>query len=107
MPVAFTVFIIVPLLEMLVLFEVAGRLGGIQTLLMVVLTAAIGVQVAKQQRFSTLLRANDRIRQGQLPAQEIIEGMLLAAAGAAVGAGAALLAARGRGGSPPPARAGK
>lgn len=82
MPVAFTVFIIVPLLEMLVLFEVAGRLGGIQTLLMVVLTAAIGVQVLKQQSFSTLLRANDRIRQGQLPAQEIIEGMLLAAAGA-------------------------
>jgi UPF0716 protein FxsA len=40
------------------------------------------VQVLKQQGFSTLLRANDRIRQGQLPAQEIIEGMLLAAAGA-------------------------
>ena len=82
MPVAFTVFIIVPLLEMLLLFEVADRIGGIQTLLMVVLTAVIGVQVLKQQGFSTLLRANDRIRQGQLPAQEIIEGMLLAAAGA-------------------------
>ena len=82
MSVAFTVFIIVPLLEMLLLFEVADRIGGIQTLLMVVLTAMIGVQVLKQQGFSTLLRANDRIRQGQLPAQEIIEGMLLAAAGA-------------------------
>ena len=49
---------------------------------MVVLTAVIGVQVLKQQGFSTLLRANERIRQGQLPAMEIIEGMLLAAAGA-------------------------
>ena len=82
MPVAFTVFIIVPLLEMLLLFEVADRIGGIQTLLMVVLTAIIGVQVLKQQGFSTALRANERIRQGQLPAQEIIEGMLIAAAGA-------------------------
>ena len=82
MPFAFTVFIIVPLLEMLLLFEVADWIGGIQTLLMVVLTAVIGVQVLKQQGFSTLLRANERIRQGQLPAQEIIEGMLLAAAGA-------------------------
>ena len=82
MRVAFTVFIIVPLLEMLLLFEVADRIGGIQTLLMVVLTAVIGVQVLKQQGFSTLLRANERIRQGQLPAQEIIEGMLLAGAGA-------------------------
>ena len=66
--IAFAVFIIVPLLEMLLLFEVADRIGGIQTLLMVVLTAVIGVQVLKQQGFSTLLRANDRIRQGQLPA---------------------------------------
>lgn len=82
MPVAFIVFIIVPLLEMLLLFEVADRIGGIQTLLMVVLTAVIGVQVLKQQGFSTLLRANERIRQGQLPAQEILEGMLLAGAGA-------------------------
>ena len=82
MPFAFAVFIIVPLLEMLLLFEVADRIGGIQTLLMVVLTAVIGVQVLKQQGFSTLLRANDRIRQGQLPAQEIVEGMLLAVAGA-------------------------
>ena len=82
MPVALIIFITVPLLEMLVLFEVADRIGGIQTLLMVVLTAVIGVQVLKLQGFSTLLRANDRIRQGQLPAQEIIEGMLLAAAGA-------------------------
>ena len=82
MPFAVIIFITVPLLEMLVLFEVADRIGGIQTLLMVVLTAVIGVQILKQQGFSTLLRANDRIRQGQLPAQEIIEGMLLAAAGA-------------------------
>ena len=82
MPVALIIFITVPLLEMLVLFEVADRIGGIQTLLMVVLTAVIGVQVLKQQGFSTLLRANDRIRRGQLPAREIIEGMLLAAAGA-------------------------
>ena len=82
MPYAFVVFIVVPLLEMFLLFEVADRIGGIQTLLMVVLTAVIGVQVLKQQGFSTLLRANDRIRQGQLPAQEIVEGMLLAVAGA-------------------------
>ena len=79
MSVAFTVFIMVPLWKCCFV-EVADRIG-IQTLLMVVLTAMIGVQVLKQQGFSAA-RANERIRQGQLPAQEIIEGMLLAAAGA-------------------------
>ncbi|MBK52259.1 MAG: biotin--acetyl-CoA-carboxylase ligase [Gammaproteobacteria bacterium] len=82
MPFALLIFIVVPLLEMLVLFEVADQIGGIPTLLMVVLTAVIGVKVLQQQGFSTLMRANDRIRQGQIPAKEIIEGMLLAAAGA-------------------------
>ena len=36
----------------------------------------------KRQGFSTLTRANIRLRSGQLPAQEIIEGMMLAFAGA-------------------------
>ncbi len=79
---AFLLFIIVPLLEMLLLFEVAEQLGGFTTFGLVVLTAIIGVQILKQQGLSTLLRANQRLESGQLPAQEIIEGMLLAGAGA-------------------------
>ncbi len=79
---AVLIFIAVPLLEMMLLFEVADVIGGLYTLGMVVLTAVIGVQILKRQGFSTLARAQDRLRSGQLPAQEIIEGMLLAGAGA-------------------------
>lgn len=75
-------FIIVPLVEMLLLFEVAAQIGGLVTLALVVLTAVIGVQVLKRQGLSTLTRARQRMGSGQLPAQEIVEGMLLAAAGA-------------------------
>ena len=75
-------FIFVPFAEMLLLFEVADGIGGLSTLGLVVLTAVIGVQILKQQGLSTLLRANQRLRSGELPAQEIIEGMLLAGAGA-------------------------
>ena len=78
----FLVFIAVPLVEMLLLFEVAEEIGGMTTLGLVVLTAVIGVQILKQQGFSTLLRANERLESGQLPAQEIVEGMMLAGAGA-------------------------
>ena len=82
MPIALIVFIVIPLVEMLVLFEVAEVIGGWQTLTLVVLTAVIGVQILKQQGLSTLLRANQRLQEGQLPAQEIVEGFMLAAAGA-------------------------
>ena len=78
----FVFFIIIPLLEMLLLFEVADLVGGFPTVAMVVLTAIIGVQILKRQGLSTLVRANERLNAGQLPAEEIIEGMLLAAAGA-------------------------
>lgn len=78
----FLIFIAVPLIEMLVLFEVSDIIGGLNTVAMVVLTAVIGVQILKRQGLSTLLRANQRLESGELPAQEIVEGMLLASAGA-------------------------
>lgn len=75
-------FIAIPLIEMLVLFEVSDMIGGLNTVAMVVLTAVIGVQILKRQGLSTLLRANQRLETGELPAKEIVEGMLLACAGA-------------------------
>lgn len=78
----FLFFIAVPLVEMFLLFEVSDQIGGLATIALVVLTAVIGVQVLKRQGLSTLLRANQRIEAGELPAQEIVEGMMLAGAGA-------------------------
>jgi UPF0716 protein FxsA len=75
-------FIIIPLTEMLILFEVADRIGGLVTLSLVVATAVIGVQILKSQGLATLTRANQRLQSGELPAQEIVEGMMLAGAGA-------------------------
>lgn len=75
-------FIVVPLTEMMLLFAVSDRIGGWVTLALVVATAVIGLQVLKRQGLSTLLRAHQRLHSGELPAQEIIEGMLLAGAGA-------------------------
>lgn len=75
-------FIIIPLSEMMLLFEVSDRIGGLTTLALVVATAIIGLQILRIQGLSTLLRANQRLQSGELPAQEIIEGMLLAGAGA-------------------------
>lgn len=75
-------FILVPLAEMLLLFEVADHIGGLWTVGLVVLTAVIGVQILKRQGIATLLRANQRLNRGQLPGQEMVEGFFLAFAGA-------------------------
>lgn len=78
----FIFFIIIPLVEMSLLFAVSDQIGGLATLSLVVLTAVIGVQILKQQGLATLSRANQRMAAGELPAQEILEGMMLAGAGA-------------------------
>jgi len=75
-------FIAFPLLEMLLLFEVAAAIGGLATLALVVLTAVAGVAILRRQGWRTLARANERLRVGQLPALEMLEGLCLAVGGA-------------------------
>lgn len=78
----FLIFLVVPIVEMLLLFEVADHIGGLYTVGLVVLTAAIGIQVLKQQGLSTITRARRRLDQGEVPGQEILEGLFLAVGGA-------------------------
>lgn len=76
------IFIVIPLSELMLLFAVSDLIGAWATLGLVLTTAVIGIQVLKQQGLSTLLRFKQRLHSGELPALEIVEGMLLAGAGA-------------------------
>lgn len=78
----FSFFIIVPIAEMWILLEVGERLGALPTILLVMLTAAIGIALLRRQGVSTLARAQQRMQDGQMPAQEMIEGIALAVGGA-------------------------
>ncbi|MEX0740107.1 MAG: FxsA family protein [Pseudohongiella sp.] len=82
MPFPLLAFIVIPIAELLLLFEVADLIGGLATLGLVIVTAFVGINVLRIQGFSTLSRANQRMAGGELPGQEIVEGMLLAFAGA-------------------------
>ena len=76
------IFIIIPLIELAVILKVNSFIGIGWTLGLIVLTAFVGVKLLRQQGLSTLLRANQKMQQGQIPAQEMAEGFLLALAGA-------------------------
>lgn len=82
MPFPLLAFIVIPIAELLLLFEVADLIGGLATLGLVIVTAFVGFNVLRIQGFSTLSRANQRMAGGELPGQEIVEGLLLAFAGA-------------------------
>jgi len=75
-------FVIMPVLEMWLLIEVGSRIGALVTIGLVLMTAMIGLALLRRQGVSTLMRANQRMQSGQLPAQEMVEGIFLAVGGA-------------------------
>ena len=78
----FLIFFATPIVEMYILLEVGGEIGALPTIGLVMLTAVIGVALLKRQGLSTLTRGIERVDHGELPASEIVEGVLLAVAGA-------------------------
>jgi UPF0716 protein FxsA len=67
---------------MYLLIEVAGYINTLPTIGMVMLTAVIGVFLLKRQGLATLTRGMARLDSGEIPAQEMAEGLLLAISGA-------------------------
>lgn len=75
-------FVVTPMVEMYLLIEVGGYIGAAWTIALVMGTAVIGVALLRRQGVSTLTRALARMQRGEVPAQEMAEGLLLAVAGA-------------------------
>ena len=76
------IFIVMPMVEMWLLITVGAEIGALYTIGLVLLTAVIGAQLLRQQGFATLWRGRRKLEEGQLPAQEIVEGIILAVSGA-------------------------
>ena len=81
-PVVLLIFLVVPIVEIYLLIQLGGVIGALWTVLLVVLTAVIGVQLLKSQGMATLTRAQQKMHNGEMPAQELLEGLALVVAGA-------------------------
>ena len=82
MPILFIIFIVVPIIEIAIFIQAGDWFGLGPTLIMIVVTAVIGVSLLRQQGLSTLYKAQLKMNQGEIPAIEMIEGIMLAVAGA-------------------------
>ena len=75
-------FFVIPVVEIYFLIKVGSIIGAFSTILLILATAIIGAFLLRQQGLSTLSRFQNNLASGTLPAQEIIEGILLAVGGA-------------------------
>ena len=71
----------VPLLEIYLLISVGQTIGAGATVLVVIFTAVLGAWLLRLQGLSTLARVQSASRQGQLPAIELVEGLILLVCG--------------------------
>lgn len=76
-PIFAILFFIVPFIEIWLLIKVGGVIGALPTILLVVLTAVLGAFLLRQQGLATLLRFQQNLQSGQLPATELMEGVIL------------------------------
>lgn len=63
-------FIALPVLEMWVLITVGREIGALPTIGLVLLTAVVGLALLRRQGLSTLMRAQEKVRNGDIPARE-------------------------------------
>ncbi|MEH6469478.1 MAG: FxsA family protein [Porticoccus sp.] len=75
-------FIVMPIIEMWLLITVGREIGAFPTIGLVLLTAAVGFSLLRQQGFATLFRARQKMDAGELPAIEMVEAIILAVCGA-------------------------
>ena len=81
----FIIFVIlftaIPVLELYLLLEAGKMWGGFNTILVVLFTGIFGAYFAKQEGRNVLLKLQQKLGQGGLPANELIHGALIFSGG--------------------------
>lgn len=80
--VLFLLFLVVPIAELYVIVQVAGGIGVLETILLLIAISIAGAWLVKWQGLVTLARVQRRVASGQLPTAELVDGMLIILAGA-------------------------
>ncbi len=80
--VIFLLVLIIPFVEIYLLLKVGNLIGALPTILLVVSTAVAGAWLLRQQGFATFQKLQENLRQGVIPAYEMIEGPIILVGGA-------------------------
>jgi UPF0716 protein FxsA len=77
----FLIFVLVPCIELALLATVGAAMGLPVTLGIIILTGVVGAWLAREQGAGAMRRIQQSLNQGRMPTDELIDGMLIFAAG--------------------------
>jgi len=79
--VLFVLFVVVPIVELYVLVQVASWIGALPAIALVLLVSFAGAWVAKREGVGVARRVQEQLRRGEVPTTELVNGLLIFAAG--------------------------
>ena len=74
----FLLFIGLPVLEVFLMIKIGGKIGALNTITLIFLTAIIGLYLAKSQGIRTLRSGMLNLYQNKIPVYEILSGASIA-----------------------------
>ena len=75
------IFIILPIIEISIFIQVGGFLGTFNTILIIFLTAAVGVYFVRQQGFRTFQKIAVELQNQKIPVQGMFDGLVILISG--------------------------
>ena len=75
-------FTLVPIAEIFVLIRISEVIEVGPTIGLIILTGVVGAALARREGLRTLLKIQESMSRGIMPAAELVEGMMIFAAGA-------------------------
>ncbi|MBW2645411.1 MAG: FxsA family protein [Deltaproteobacteria bacterium] len=77
----FLAFTLIPITELYLLIKIGHYLGAFTTILIVIGTGFLGAFLAKLQGIRSMMRIRESMSRGQMPAEEMVDAMLIFMAG--------------------------
>ena len=77
----FLLFTVVPALELWLLIKIGSIIGSMETIFLIILTGAIGANLARNQGLQVLQELNQAMQEGRSPARKVAEGLLVLGGG--------------------------
>ncbi len=75
------IFIILPIIEISIFIQVGGFVGTFNTILIIFLTAAVGVYFVRQQGFRTFQKIAVELQNQKIPVQGMFDGLVILISG--------------------------
>jgi UPF0716 protein FxsA len=77
----FLIFTVIPLVELYLLIRIGAVIGALNTIILIIGTGLLGAYFAKLEGLRTIRQIQLNLNQGIMPAEELLDGVIILAAG--------------------------